>query len=198
MAADVALDPRSTAILAVDFQNDFCSPGGHFETAGFDIGPCVEAAQRTQALIDRVRPLGVTVVYTKTEREESPPHRLRSARGQNTYVPGAWGTELMLAPAPGDAVIPKERQSPFHRTALEEELRARGIETVAVAGVTTNCCVDCAIRDAHVRDFDVVVLTDCVGAFGSERHLHDATLANAAKFFGILMSSEELTAAVQR
>jgi ureidoacrylate peracid hydrolase len=194
--ADVVLDPRTTAVVAVDFQNDFCVDGGYFQTAGFDIAPCAEAASRTAALIERVRPLGVTVVYTKTEREQPPPHRLRSARGQDMYAPGTWGTALVLEPAEGDPVFAKERQSPFHRTGLEDALRERGIDTVAVAGVTTNCCVDCTIRDAHVRDFDVVVLTDCVAAFGAERHLHDATLANAEKFFGILLASDEFAAAV--
>lgn len=196
MPPELLLAPGSTALVAVDFQNDFCAPGGHFETAGFDIRPCAEAARRTAELVERVRPLGVTVAFTLTVRDEPPPHRLRRARGQDLYARGAWGTELVLAPEDGDLVVEKTRQSPFHRTFLEDALREGGIDTLAVAGVTTNCCVDCTIRDAHVRDFDVVVLSDCVAAFGEERHLHDATLANAERFFGVLATADELVSAL--
>ena len=199
---ELALDPAATAVLAVDFQNDFCSPGGFFDRAGHDIGPCTEAAERADGVIRRACALGAAVVYTMTVRTEPPPHRLRPSRrparpadagpgtlGQDMYEPGAWGTELAVEPVEGALVVEKERQSPFHRTRLEEELRAGGIDTVAVCGVTTNCCVDCTVRDAHVRDFDVVLLSDCVGAFGAERHLHDATLQNAERFFGVVVPS---------
>jgi nicotinamidase-related amidase len=73
-------------------------------------------------------------------------------------------------------VIEKPRQSAFYRTSLGDDLVARGIDAVAIAGVTTNCCVDTTARDAYMRDLDVVVLSDGVAAFGRERHLHDATL----------------------
>lgn len=199
---ELVLDPAATALLAVDLQNDFCSLGGFFDRAGHDIAPCAEAAARTASVIEQARALGVRVVYTMTVRTEAPPHRLRPSRrpaeraaaaagtlGQDMYAPGAWGTELAVEREPGSLLIEKERQSPFHRTRLEEELRARGIDTVAIAGVTTNCCVDCTVRDAHVRDFNVVLLSDCVGAFGAERHLHDATLQNAERFFGVVVPS---------
>jgi nicotinamidase-related amidase len=45
-----------------------------------------------------------------------------------------------------------------------------------IAGVTTNCCVDSTMRDAYFRDFNVLVVSDCVAAFGGEADLHDATL----------------------
>jgi ureidoacrylate peracid hydrolase len=207
--SDVVLDPRRTAVLAVDFQHDFCSPGGFFDRSGHDVGPCSAAAEHAAAAIDAARAAGATIVFTMTVRTEPPPHRLRPSRrpreregaepgtlGQEMYAPGAWGTSLVLEPAPGDVVIEKDRQSPFHRTSLEAELRGRGIDTVAVCGVTTNCCVDCTVRDAHVRDLDVVLLSDCVGAFAAERHLHDATLQNTERFFGLVMPADAFLAAL--
>jgi nicotinamidase-related amidase len=152
----------------------------------------------------------VTVVLTRTVRLDEPQRRLAPSRhpqargdapagtlGNSRYAPDAWGTQIVPeVAAHGDLVVEKPRQSPFHRTDLEEELRSRGLEYIAVAGVTTNCCVDCTIRDAAVRDFDVLVLSDCVAAFGAERHLHDATLENAARFFGVVARGDELLAAL--
>jgi nicotinamidase-related amidase len=210
----MALDlPRASAIaiLCVDFQHDFCSPGGFFEQAGHDIRPCAEAARQTASVVADCRRWGVTVALTRTVRAEAPRGRLRPSRhpveaaagasgtlGNDRYLADAWGTQIVpeLAPREGDVVIEKPRQSPFYRTPLEDELRGRGIETVVVAGVTTNCCVDSTIRDAAMRDFDVLVLEDCVAAFGAERHLHTATLENAARFFGVVASSSDLQAAL--
>jgi len=214
-AAEFRLPPKATALLCVDFQHDFCSPGGFFERAGHDIGPCAAAAERTAVVAAACRDAGVTVVLTRTVRTDAPERRLRPSRhpgedargaaagatlGNDLYLPDAWGTQIVasLAPQPGDVLIEKPRQSPFYRTSLEEELRARDVEFVVVAGVTTNCCVDSTIRDAAVRDFDVLVLEDCVGAFGAEQHLHTATLENAMRFFGVVTTSEVFLAGLER
>jgi biuret amidohydrolase len=204
------LVPETTALLCVDFQHDFCSGGGFFELAGHDIAPCAAAAERAAAVARFARDAGVLVVVTRTVRVDEPQRRLAPSRhpsarvgaapgtlGNARYLPDAWGTQIVPElQRPGDLVVDKPRQSPFHRTDLEETLRSRGIDTVVVTGVTTNCCVDSTIRDASVRDFDVLVLADCVGAFAAERHLHDATLENAGRFFGVVATSDDLYAAL--
>ena len=205
------LPPHATALLCVDFQNDFCSPGGFFEQAGHDIAPCAAAAARTAEVAAAARAAGVTIVATRTVRTEEPSRRLRPSRhpgeradaapgtlGNARYLPDAWGAQIVpaLAPRPGDVQVDKPRHSPFFETALEAELLSRGIEFVIVAGVTTNCCVDSTIRDAAARDFDVLVLEDCVAAFGAERSLHEATLENARRFFGVVAGSAKFLAAI--
>ena len=178
-SADLRLRLHATAIVCVDFQNDFCSPGGFFEQAGHDVAPCAAAAARTAVVAAACREAGVPVVLTRTVRTDAPQRRLRPSRhpgdetrgtaaaaslGNDRYLPDAWGSQIVpqLTGHAGDVVVEKSRQSPFFRTPLEDELRARGIEVVVVAGVTTNCCVDSTIRDASMRDFDVLVLGDCV------------------------------------
>ena len=212
-AAELSLPAKATALLCVDFQHDFCSEGGFFERAGHDIVPCAAAAERTAVVVAACRDAGVTVVLTRTVRTDAPERRLRPSRhpgeearraaaaatlGNDRYLAEAWGTQIVepLAPQAGDLLIEKPRQSPFHGTPLEAELRRRDVEFVVVTGVTTNCCVDSTIRDAAVRDFEVLVLEDCVGAFGAERHLHAATLENAARFFGVVTTSEVFLAAL--
>ncbi len=210
---ELALDPRRTALLVVDMQNDFCSPGGFFDGAGHDIAPCRALVPRLAEVAAGVREAGALVVYTMTVRTEPQRQRLRPARhpvatdsaapatlGNDRYAPGAWGTAITdeLTPTARDIVIEKPRQSGFYRTTLGDDLAARGIDTVAIAGVTTNCCVDTTTRDAFMRDLDVIVLSDAVAAFGQERHLHDATLENLALFFGVVATSGELLTGLRR
>jgi nicotinamidase-related amidase len=202
-----SLEAARTVLLVVDMQNDFCSPGGFFESAGHDIEPCRVLVPRLAQLAAEAREAGVLVAYTMTVRTEPQKQRLRpkrhpvtaegaapATRGSDRYLPGAWGTAIAdeLTPAADDLVVEKPRQSGFYRTSLQEELARRDIETIAIAGVTTNCCVDTTARDAFMRDFDVIVLSDAVAAFGQERHLHDATLENLALFFGVVATSAEL------
>jgi nicotinamidase-related amidase len=206
------LDVTRSALLVVDMQNDFCSPGGFFDSAGHDIAPCRRLVPHLASLTEAARAAGLLVVFTMTVRTEPHRQRLRPSRhpvaadkaaegtrGNDRYEPGAWGTQLTepLAPTGADLVIEKPRQSAFYRTSLGDDLVARGIDAVAIAGVTTNCCDDTTARDAYMRDLDVVVLSDGVAAFGRERHLHDATLENLGLFFGVVATSEGLLAGLQ-
>jgi ureidoacrylate peracid hydrolase len=213
MTADLSLDPARTALLVVDMQNDFCAPGGFFDGAGHDIGPCTALVPHIAQLAADVRAAGALVAYTMTVRTEPQKQRLRpkrhpvagdgaapATRGSDRYLPGAWGTAITeeLAPTEQDLVVEKPRQSGFYRTTLQEDLAHSGIDTVAIAGVTTNCCVDTTARDAFMRDLDVIVLSDAVAAFGQERHLHDSTLENLALFFGVVATSGEFVAGLRR
>lgn len=210
---ELALDPARTALLVVDMQNDFCSTGGFFDGAGHDIAPCRALVPHLARVAASVRAAGALVAFTMTVRTDPQKQRLRpsrhpveadgaapATRGNDRYAPGVWGTAIVdeLTPTEADLVVEKPRQSGFYRTSLAEELAERGIDTVAIAGVTTNCCVDTTARDAFMRDLDVIVLSDAVAAFGQERHLHDATLENLALFFGVVATSGELLAALRR
>lgn len=207
----LTLDPTRCALVVIDMQADFCRPDGFFATAGHDVSPCADLATRLPALLERVRAVGMPVVFTMTVRDAPLPHRLRPSRhpaqtagadaatlGNARYVRGAPGTRIVeeLTPRDGDLVIEKERPSAFFRTALEDELRARGLDTLILTGVTTNCCVDTTARDASMRDFDVLVLSDMTAAFGAEHHLHDASLANLERFFGVVASADALPTAL--
>lgn len=205
------LDPRRTALLVVDMQNDFCSSDGFFDRAGHDVGPCRAIVPVIASLADATRAAGALVVYTMTVRTEPQRQRLRPKRhparaddaapatvGNDRYLPGAWGTQIVdeLSPLAADLVVEKPRQSGFFRTRLAESIAAHGIDTLAVTGVTTNCCVDTTVRDAFMRDLDVVVLADAVAAFGAERHLHSSTLENLALFFGVVATAADYRAAL--
>lgn len=207
------LDPRRTALLAIDFQNDFCHADGFFAAAGHDVSSCQAAVARAASLIERVRPLGVPVIWTRSSnasprRYGLPPLRFRRPResaefvegvgGTNVFEPGSWGHAIVdeLVPQPEDLIVDKLRYNAFHNTGLEEELRGRGVDTLILTGVTTNCCVESTGRDAFMRDFDVVVVSDASAAFANETDLHEASLRNLSLFFAVIATADEVAEAL--
>ncbi len=90
---------------------------------------------------------------------------------------------------PGDYVIDKTRYSGFHNTALEALLRGLEVDTVMLAGVVTNVCVEATARDAFHRDFGFIVLRDCVAAFTAEAQ--EASL-KTLQIFGRVATSEDI------
>ncbi len=90
------------------------------------------------------------------------PHALRGTPGARV-VPE-------LGPDPRDHVLPKRRFSAFFKTDLDQTLRTLGVDTVAVAGITTPFCVMTTALDAVAHDFRAVVLEDASAAHKPEVH----------------------------
>jgi nicotinamidase-related amidase len=110
------------------------------------------------------------------------------------FVKGEWGAEIIdaLAPQQGDVVVEGKRGlDTFATTNLDFILRARGIETIALGGFLTNCCVESTMRSGYEKGFHVITLSDCVAATSPEEH------ENAIKFdypmFSEVMSAEAFT-----
>ena len=64
----------------------------------------------------------------------------------------------------------------FASTNLDFILRSKGIQTVVLGGFLTNCCVESTMRSAYEKGFEVVTLTDCVGATSAEEHANAITV----------------------
>jgi ureidoacrylate peracid hydrolase len=195
------LDARRTALLVIDVQNDFCHPHGYFARFGFDVTPCGDVMSRIAPVVRTARRREIPVVWTMSTNSDPPVHRLQPARFHrhaaggrppDQFVRHSWGWTLVdgLEPGASELVVEKPRYDAFLRTTLEDDLRARGISTVVVTGVITNCCVDTTARSAFMRGFDVLVLRDCVATFAEERDLHDASLRNLAQLFAVVADSD--------
>lgn len=178
------IEPRSTALLLVDLQNDFVSDGGVVARRGEGHEAKLRGVvANTAEVLQAARQRGVSVIYlrygrTSDHRYESPA-TLRWTLMKRGYaaeavsaVEGTWGAEVVasLTPRDEEKVMDKRRASGFFGTALEEELRARDVRTVVLCGVSTHGCVEATARDAELRDFYVVVLEDCVGAYSDALH----------------------------
>jgi nicotinamidase-related amidase len=183
--------PAHAALLVVDMQRDFCTPGGAFDQLGVDISMYPPMVPRLARLIDGARAAGVPVFYVQMtvlpgRISDSPAQirfNLRLHLGSEgvieplDYTPdGSEGQQVIpeLAPRDGDVVVKKYRSSAFWGTNLDMLLRANGIKTCVVSGCTTEGCVESTARDAMFGDYYVVIPEDCVAS--DDPAQHDASL----------------------
>jgi ureidoacrylate peracid hydrolase len=159
--SEVAVDPGRTALLIVDMQN--CFVAGSPVSA--PLGP--ELATRLNRLAGACRGSGIAVIWTRhVVRPDGSNVGLLGekipavARGViNEDAPTAALHELMDVRS-GDIVLEKPRFGSFYGTDLEVILRSSGIDTIIVGGINTNVCVDTTAREAAVREFRVLFLSD--------------------------------------
>jgi ureidoacrylate peracid hydrolase len=189
------VSPEWAALLVVDVQNDFCHQDGLFGKLGLEMSGVQAAARRIAALLPAARRAGVPVIFVTMEHDpltNSPAwaHRYPMPR-TDACVAGTWGAALYeVAPAPGEPVVVKHRYSPFVGSNIEYILRARQRMSLLVTGVATNICVESVLRDGFMRDYHVVLVEDCAGAY-SER-AHQSTVENTRTFLGRVLQSGTL------
>ena len=178
LASEIA--PSRTALLIVDAQVDFVSPTGVIGRQGIDLGALEAPLDRIQALISAARKAGVTLAFARViTRPETDSQALRNLRLRMGDPPealaicraGTPGADYYrVRPQGGDIEIEKTLYSSFVGTDIDARLRAHGVDTLVVAGFTTDCCVDCTARDAFHRDYDVFVVADACAAYEQELH----------------------------
>jgi nicotinamidase-related amidase len=198
------LAPGRTAVVVIDIQVDFASPDGALGKAGVDMGvvqPAVAAATR---LVELARKAGTPLVFVGLQTSaalDSPAWRERMRRrgadpGEESAVcrAGERGAEFVgPTPLPGELVVGKIRYSSFFGTNLNAGLKALGVDTLLVCGLTTECCIDSTVRDAFHLDYHVFVATDASAAY--EPAVHEAALKNLELNCALLVSVDEVEAA---
>jgi nicotinamidase-related amidase len=197
----MAIDPKRTAVVLIEFQNDFTSDGGVLHDAVRDVMESTGMLDNTRALVAAARDAGATIVHAPItfapgygELSDHPYGILKGVVDSTAFVKGEWGAEIVdaLAPQEGDVVVEGKRGlDTFATTNLDFILRARGITTIALGGFLTNCCVESTMRTAYEKGYEVITLSDCVAATSAEEH------DNAIKFdypmFSDVRTSQELT-----
>jgi ureidoacrylate peracid hydrolase len=190
-------EPQWAALLVVDVQNDFVSSKGSAAQRGEDVSTAQAMVPRLIRLIEEARRVSLTVVYVKTTHSQwtdtpSWIYRKSQETNLNTCREGSWGAEFYdgISPLPNERVVIKHRYSAFINTDLNTVLKAKGIESVLVTGVATNVCVETTARDAYMYDYYVTMVGDCAAAYDSK--LHETTLENMRRHFGLVASSEEI------
>ena len=174
---------RATALLLIDLQNDFIHPDGAYARGGQGCAEIAALPARMAPLARAVQQSGGMVIATLFTlvpgREGEPiisPHlkQLRPFLKRGDFAPGSWGQSVVEELEPVDGAIEKVAYSAFYMTRLEWLLRKGGIEALIVGGIVTNGGVASTVRDAHVRDIPVTVLTDGCAAFSPK--VHDAAI----------------------
>ncbi|HEX8629621.1 MAG TPA: isochorismatase family cysteine hydrolase [Catenuloplanes sp.] len=211
---DGAVPVSRTALLCIDWQTDFCGPGGYVQSMGYDIALTRAGLPATRRLLDAVRALGMLVVHTREghdpELSDLPANkRWRSARiGAEIGAAGPCGRILIkgepgweivgeVAPLAGEVIVDKPGKGAFYATNLDLVLRTRGITHLILTGITTDVCVHTTMREANDRGYECVILADCTGA--TDPANHDAALRMVTMqggVFGCVATSDDVIAAI--
>ncbi len=204
MTALDVLDPRRCALLVIDMQNAFCHPDGTLGRSGLDTDRLGAVVPAVRASIEAAQQAGLPVIWTIQEhlpedrrraRKRLPSHT--SKRKGVSALAGTWDAAIIdaladLLPEP-TFIIRKHRFGAFHETRLEILLQQLGVDALFITGLTTNACVETTIREAYLRDYDVIALTDCIAGVNPEweapamavwQH-YLAALAPAAEFIAL-------------
>ena len=214
--SSLSLDLERTALIVVDMQNAFASPGGMLDLAGIDVGPAHDVIANAALVCEASRLASVPVVYLTIGY----PPDLSTAGGMDSPNPqkelalclmrerpelrgklltfGTWDFQIVdeLAPRPEDVVIVKSRYSGFHGTSLDSVLRSRGIRNLLMVGIASNVCVESTLRDAYFLEYWPVLVADATMAAGPAE-VQAATIFNVRTFFGWVTNSEHVATALK-
>jgi nicotinamidase-related amidase len=197
--------PARTALVVVDIQVDFASAKGLIGRYGTDMSPAEAAIDRIEQLIAAARHAGATVAFmrvmTRPETDSNAMKTWMARKGTPDSAGicrvGSGGEDYYrVAPEPGDIEIEKLAYSSFHGTDFEEQLRAHGIDTLVIAGISTDCCVDSTTRDAFHRDFHTFVVSDACATF--DPALHFGALYALSEHTSLLTTTQAVVAAWSR
>lgn len=188
------VDPKHTALLVTDVQNDFCQDE-----------PRKAMIPSIAQLLAAARTAGVFVVYIQNTvlpnglSDSASDLARRRKLGINTEVTidGTWGHRFVdeIAPQPGDPIIRKHRLAAFIGTTLDTVLRSNAIETVVVVGTATHGCVINTAYAAVAHNYYVVAVEDAVGSW--RKDLHDGALFLMRNTINYVVDTSQVVAAWQ-
>jgi nicotinamidase-related amidase len=201
------VNPSKTAVVLIEYQNDFTSDGGALHGAVKDVMDDTGMLANSQKMVEEARRAGATIVHAPITFAEGygelgDPDKvygiLKGVIDSNAFVKGTWGAEICdeMAPKKGDIVVEGKRGlDTFATTNLDFVLRANDIETVMLGGFLTNCCVESTMRTAYEHGYNVITLTDCTAATSSE----EQTVATSRDYpmFSKPMTSDEAIGTLQ-
>jgi maleamate amidohydrolase len=176
------------ALLVVDFVNGFLDP------AIFGGGNIVEAAKRTQPLLEAARARNVPIVFTRIVYAEDGSDAgvwCEKAPRLKTLTESSSASQVtdLLAPRSGELIVRKTQASAFFGTDLSSWLTYKGVDSVVIAGCTTSGCVRATVVDAISYNFRPVVVAECVGDRATGPH--EANLFDIGQKYADLLDVKE-------
>jgi ureidoacrylate peracid hydrolase len=204
----IQVDWGKSAIVVVDMQNAFVSPGGMFDLRGFDVAPNQRIIPKIDAILQTARSKGVRIFYichvlSKDLREVGPSSSFwyKSVRmfrenpqwADRFLIRDTWGAEVVeaLEPHETDIIVEKPRFSAFFGTNFDLLLHTYSIKHLFFTGCATNICVEAAIRDAANLDYHPVLVSDATINNGPP-FMQDATIFNVKLCFGWVAAMEDV------
>lgn len=209
---NLTLDLEKSAIVIVDMQNDFCSPGGWLDSIGVDTAQLLAPIEPLNRLLPALRRAGVPVIWlnwgNRADRLNLSPSVLHvynadgTGNGIGSPLPdngsrvlekGSWGAARIdaLQDAPEDIYVDKYRMSGFWDTPLDSILRNLDVDTLFFTGVNLDQCVMHTLQDAVCLGYDAILLEDCC-ATSSPSYCREAALYNIKQCYGFIAASDAL------
>ncbi|MEM8501664.1 MAG: cysteine hydrolase [Cyanobacteria bacterium P01_D01_bin.1] len=209
----ITISLEHTALMVIDMQNDFCTPGGWADLKGFDVGQTQKAIAPLKALLQALRQTPITIIHTREghrpDLSDCPPHKLARSKHQNAEIgsEGSLGRLLTrgskshdfvddLQPLPDEIVLDKPGKGAFVATDLDLILRQRQIKQLILTGVTTECCVHTTLRTANDLGYECLLLEDCCASFNPE--FHRVSVEMTETIFGWVISSKGLLESISK
>ncbi len=196
---DAVFDPKSTAVLIVDLQNDFLHPDGAYGRSGTANPDIAALPEKILPLLNIVRAAGGWVIstqFTLVPGRDGDPFisahlkKLRPFLKKGDFTPSGWGHSLVDSLQPADITVEKVAYSAFYQSRMEFALSRAGIKTLMVCGIVTNGGVASTVRDAHVRDFQTITLSDGCAAFSPA--LHNVAIQSLATVGEVITIAEAI------
>lgn len=187
------INPESTAVLVIDVQNDFCSPDGVMAKKGKNLSYVEETIPQLMRSINQFRDKGMTIIFVKTSHSSLTDSKTWENRGEAAKMvcTSKWGKQLYeVQPEESDIVIVKNRYSAFIGTNLELILQSNDIDSLLFTGFVTNVCIESTVREAFMKDFSTVTLSDCTACYNYDEF--KSSLSNLRNYFGDVMLSREV------
>lgn len=176
----VEIDLAKTAVVVVDMQNAFMSPGGLFDKSDLPIAGAQAVVEPARRLLAGARRAGLPLVYVKMSynadmsnaggpdspnwhKETGMVLMRRHPEDWGRYITeGTWDEQIVdeLAPAAGEPVVRKQRYSGFAGTSLDHVLKTLGVRYVLYIGGATNICVETTLMDGFFLDYWPILVED--------------------------------------
>lgn len=173
-AAPIKLDPSETAVVLIEYQNEFTSSGGKLHDAVKDCMADTGTLGNSRKVMDAARASGATIIHVPiifesghNEISRKPYGILAGIKEGELFKSGTWGAEIcdLMKPAESDLIVKgKNGLCGFSSTNLDFMLRQSGIKNVVLGGFLTNCCIESTMRNAYELGYQVYTLKDCCAA----------------------------------
>jgi len=193
------MDPKKTAILLVDDDNDFLSEDGKLYGAVKEVLQNNDVVANINDLVNKARTKGVTIVHVPIvfsvdyhEMGDEPYGIFKVVKDTGAFQRDTWGARVadVLNVDDSDIVVDnKSTTCAFATTALDKVLGELGITHVALGGLLTNICIETTMRTAYDKGYKVYTLTNCSATVGNEQQ--EASIKNNWPMFSVPLNHDD-------
>eukprot|EP00981_Chlorochromonas_danica_P009843 scaffold2831_cov249-Ochromonas_danica.AAC.44 len=200
------IDPKRTAIVFIEFQNDFAAEGGKLHESVRGVMEANHTLENASKVMNEARAKGCKILHAAItfssdykEISANPYGILAGVKAGGCFARDTWGADYVegMKPAPEDLIVlGKSGLCGFESTNLAFLLGQNDIQVVALAGFLTNCCVESTMRAAYERGFKVITLTDCTAASSAAEQ--EAAVKYTFPMFSVPLTADEFLAKITK